>query len=148
MRSPWSLYSHLSICLGMTRGLKDALMMEWQGFSGHSKDDFSLTTSNCSLYFFFFLSERIGSTIYLAWSWPLRIIKSLVGGGSVRNSPFPRKRDVCKGSSLPLLFFQLPSFDVSMMAWVQQSSCGHETTKTVAKDPTWKGKDKRGPGLG
>lgn len=91
-----------------------------------SKGNFSLTTSNYSLFVFPF-RERI---VLPGNSWPHCLsyvvpdtasYKSLSGGGDMRNSPFPRKRGVCREGSLALLLFPLPSFDVNVLASVEQS---------------------------
>lgn len=127
VRSPWSpLFSLLCFYLGMPRSLQDAPMMEWHGFNIHPKGNFSLTTSNYSL-FVFPLRERV---VFPGSSWPhclsyvvpdTACYKSLAGGSDMRNSPFPQKRGVCREGSLSSLLFPLPSFHVNVLAWVEQA---------------------------
>lgn len=131
-----------------TRSLQDAPMMEWHGFHSHSKGNFSLTTSNYSM-FVFPLRERI---VFPGNSWPHCLsyvvpdtarYKSLAGGGDMRNSPFPQKRGVCM-AALPTSFLRCERAGFSGA----DSSCGQETTKNVAKTPTWEAKEKKSPSLG
>lgn len=110
VRSPWPpLFSLSSVYLGIPRSLRDALMMEWHGFNGHSEGNFSLTTSNYSLFVFLFffkvkelsflatLSNMVLATVCYKviskrrWceKFPSSIEKRCVQGGPITTAVLP-----------------------------------------------------------